>query len=123
MILADTSVWIDHLRLSNPVVRALLGTDQLVMHPFVIGELALGTLPRRIDLLGDLRDLQAAPVIDSEDVMTLIDRQRLIGLGLGWVDVSLLASVLTDRRLQLWTRDKRLFHAAQRLHVAFSPHH
>ncbi len=101
----------------------LLGADQIVIHPFVIGELALGNLPRRTHLLNDLGELQRVSISEIDEVMTLIETSHLVGGGLGWVDVNLLASAVADKRIQLWTRDKRLSDAAQRFHVGFSPVH
>lgn len=112
MILADTSVWADHIRDPSAVLLDLLNDHRLVMHPLVIGELALGTLPRRTSFLSDLRDIQSVPMAEHEEVMTMIETNRIAGQGLGWVDVNLLASVRLVPDLRLWTRDKRLHRTA-----------
>lgn len=120
MVLADTSVWVNHLRHADPVMIDLFQDDQIVVHPFVIGELALGNLQQRRTLLNDLRDLRPISVADTEEVMVLIERNALFGAGIGWVDVNLLASTLAEGRARLWTRDRRLLHVAQRFQVAFT---
>lgn len=108
MILADTSVWVDHIHSTNPAMLDLLRNNQLVTHPFVIGELALGNLPKRPQFLEDLRDLRSVALADWDEVMTLIEEARISGKGLGWVDVHLLASSIFTPSIRLWTRDKRL---------------
>lgn len=90
----------------------LLGSNQLVTHPLVIGELALGNLPRRLQFLEDLRDLRSVASAEWDEVMTLIEEGRIFGKGLGWVDINLLASTLFAPSIHLWTRDKRLMAVA-----------
>ena len=117
MILVDTSIWVDHLRVADRQLAGLLLKDAVVCHPFVVGELACGALGRRREILGLLQDLPQAPVVDQEEGLAFVDVHALMGSGLGWVDVQLLASAaLAGRRL--WTRDRRLAHAARRLGVA-----
>lgn len=123
MVVPDTSVWVAHLREPDPVMVALLSDDQIAMHPFVIGELALGNLPRRQKFLSDLQDLQTVPVAETAEVMILIEANALYGSGIGWADANLLASILTDGRHRLWTKDRRLLGLANRFNVAFSPVH
>ena len=96
----------------------LLDRGQGLIHPFVIGELAMGTLRQREVVLQDLHDLDSVVVADDEEVMRLIEAERLFGLGLGYVDVHLLASVKLTPETLLWTRDKRLSAAAERLSLA-----
>jgi predicted nucleic acid-binding protein len=117
MILVDSSVWIDHLRNKDLVLVGLLDDAQILAHPFVIGELALGSLGRRDLVLGALRDLPQAAVATDEEVFAFIEQHRLFGLGIGHVDAHLLAATrLSGARL--WTRDKRLRDVARRLRVA-----
>ena len=117
MILVDTSVWIDHLRRHNARLAALLEGGQVRSHPFVVGELACGTLRQRAVVLELLGKLPASTVITPDETLTFIDARRLMGRGLGYVDIHLLASaVLDDARL--WSLDKRLDQAARALGVA-----
>ena len=117
MILVDTSVWIDHLRSANRVLAAHLIEGRVLCHPFVIGELAVGSMRHREDILGLLGALPAAPVVSHEEMLTFVEVHSLIGLGLGWIDVHLLASArLAGQRL--WTKDRRLARAVGRLGVA-----
>jgi predicted nucleic acid-binding protein len=117
VILVDTSVWVDHFRVADTRLGELLLDAQVLCHPFVIGELACGNLRRRREILSLLGDLPQLSAMASEDVMQFIDAHRLMGGGLGWVDVHLLASVFVSRE-RLWTRDRRLADAAGRLGVA-----
>ena len=119
MILVDTSVWVDHLRAGDARLAALLDRAQVVMHPFVVGEIACGSLADRVLVLELLQDLPAAAVAQSEEVLGFIDRHELHGRGIGYVDVHLLASVALTSETKLWTRDKRLLAAAQALGCAF----
>lgn len=117
MVLVDTSVWVDHLRRGNPALAELLEDGQVVCHPFVIGELACGNLRGRDEILRLLAALAAAPLAAHDEVLSFVQRERLHGRGLGWIDVHLLASA----RLMpcpLWTLDKGLKTAAQRLSVS-----
>jgi len=108
MILVDTSVWIDHLRQSEPGLVAILEAGQVVMHPFIIGELACGNLGRRGELIALLQALPVAPVATDGEALGFIDRRHLMGRGIGYLDVHLLASVALDGDATLWTRDRRL---------------
>lgn len=108
MILPDTSVWIDHLRNTNPQLTQILDHKGAMCHPFVIAELALGAIPRRELLLGELHQLDSPQVATPDEVLAMIERRLLFRRGLGYTDVHLLASVMLTPDLQLWTRDKRL---------------
>ncbi|MBO9544636.1 PIN domain-containing protein [Caulobacter sp.] len=120
MILVDTSVWIDHLRISNATLARLLGEGRVLVHSFVIGELALGNLRQRAALLEALRQMPQAKVAADEEVFGFIETHRLHGLGIGYVDVHLLASArLTGSRF--WTRDQRLAVVAERLDLRAEP--
>lgn len=118
MILVDTSVWIDHLRRSDDLLTDLLAQEQILVHPFVIGELAFGSLRRRSVILEALQDLRQTAVARDDEVLGLIDRHGLFGLGIGYVDVHLLAAVLLTPDASLWTRNKRLLAVAERLSLA-----
>jgi predicted nucleic acid-binding protein len=115
MILADTSVWIDHLRQGDPSLVAALEAGRVLMHPFIVGELACGTLRRRAEVLMLLRQLPPAPVATDDEALEFIERRSLMGRGLGYVDVHLLASVVLAGGARLWTRDKRLAAVASAL--------
>lgn len=119
MILVDTSVWIDHLRRRTPGLARQLEQGQVACHPFVIGELALGSLKNRHEVLGLLAELPAARTVAHEEAMTLVDARGLSGSGLGWVDVHLLASSLVEG-WPLWTVDRRLAAVAEGLGVAWT---
>lgn len=108
MILVDTSVWVDHLRSRNEMLAGLLDTGRVLTHPFVIGEVALGTLRQRKAVLGALTNLPAAAVATDAEILDLIDRCALHGRGVGYVDAHLLASARLTVGACPWTRDKRL---------------
>lgn len=121
MILADSSVWIDHLRRSNAVLTDLLNGGGVLAHPFVIGELALGSLHQRDVILSSLRGLPMATIAEDAEVAGFIEQHRLFGLGIGYIDAHLLASVRLTPGAALWTRDRRLHEVASRLGAAASP--
>ena len=114
MIVADTSVWAHHIREPSADFLGHLQANQVLMHPWVIGELALGNLPKRLAFLKFLRALPEAVEARDEEVMDMIEAHGLYGAGIGWVDVHLVASARLTKA-DLWTRDKRLFAVAQRL--------
>ncbi|HKV98909.1 MAG TPA: type II toxin-antitoxin system VapC family toxin [Vicinamibacterales bacterium] len=120
MILVDTSVWVDHLRRHSARLAALLEDGQVVCHPFVLGELALGSLRNRAAVLELLAELPGATVVSHDEAMALVERHDLPGAGIGWVDVHLLAAALVQG-LPIWTNDKRLDAAARRLDAAWRP--
>jgi hypothetical protein len=108
LILVDTSVWVDHLRRGTPVLTAVLQRGGVLMHPFVLGELACGNLKNRGNVLQLLGDLPQAPIATDPEALDFIERRTLMGRGIGYIDVHLLASVALAGSAQLWTRDKRL---------------
>ena len=120
MILADTSVWVDHLRRGDARLRALLENAQVLAHPFVVGEIACGSLSDRALVLDLLRDLPTATVAEAEEVLAFIDRRGIHGKGLGYVDAHLLAAVALTPGARLWTRDKRLHAIAMSLGCAYT---
>lgn len=121
MILADSSIWIDHLRTEDELLTSLLNQEQLVMHPFIIGEISLGSLRQRVAILGALRKLPQVPVARDPEVLVLIETASLFNLGIGYVDAHLLASAKLTGDVFLWTRDKRLSGAAAKLGLAAKP--
>ena len=121
MILVDTSVWIDHVRANDHGLAGLLEAGDVLTHPFVIGELALGNLARRERVLGALRDLPCAVVATEAEVLHFIDRHALFGRGAGYVDIHLRAAVRLTAGAALWTRDKRLREVAVALGLAITP--
>jgi hypothetical protein len=118
MILADTSVWIDHLREGAPPLAAALDAGTVLMHPFVLGELACGQLQNRGEVLALLRELPAVPTATDEEVLEYIERRALMGRGVGYIDVHLLAAVSLAGTAKLWTRDARLAAVAADLQLA-----
>lgn len=118
MILVDTSVWVDHLRRGDAQLAELLERSSILMHPFVVGEIACGSLADRATILELLQDLPAAIVADNGEALRFIDRYGLQGKGIGFVDVHLLASVALTQGAKLWTRDRKLHAAALELDCA-----
>jgi len=116
MILADTSIWIDHLRGARNGLNELLTGGEVLVHPLVIGELACASLKDRALILSSLEELPAARLALHHEVIALIDQRKLWGRGLGLVDINLLASALLTE-CRLWTRDQRLATAAKSLGV------
>ena len=123
MILVDSSVWIDHLRSGDATLAALLDAGRVLAHPFVIGELALGSFRQRDAIVQALRGLPPSIVASDEEVLAFIEGHRLFGLGIGYVDAHLLAAALLTPGAALWTRDRRLREAANRLAVAAEQGH
>ncbi|QPF92796.1 type II toxin-antitoxin system VapC family toxin [Bradyrhizobium commune] len=117
-VLADTSIWVDHLRRADERLAGLLNHGDIVIHPFVIGELLLGGVPKGSDMLDDLNTLPRATVAGNDEVLEFIVKRRLTGLGIGYVDAHLLASTILTAEASIWTRDKRLLAAARSLNLA-----
>jgi predicted nucleic acid-binding protein len=118
VVLVDSSVWIAHLRVADAHLAELLGAGLVRTHPWIIGELACGTLHRRHELLSSIERLPSTPVATQSEMRVLVERERLFGLGLGWIDVGLLASARLGGA-RLWTRDKPLRQAARASNVAY----
>jgi hypothetical protein len=117
LILVDTSVWVDHLRAGLPRLATLLQEGEVLIHPWVIGELACGNLRNRQQVLELLQGLPAAVVASDAEVLLLIERDQLMGRGIGYVDAHLLASARLSR-CRLWSQDRRLATLAQEQGVA-----
>jgi predicted nucleic acid-binding protein len=118
MILVDTSVWIDHLRVGDEQLATLLNEGEILTHPFVIGEVALGNLRRREAEIAILLDLPQVYIAGDEEVRELIERYRLFGLGIGYVDAHLLTAAKLTPETAIWTRDRRFTGAASRVGLA-----
>ncbi|HEY1057487.1 MAG TPA: type II toxin-antitoxin system VapC family toxin [Limnobacter sp.] len=116
-VLVDTSVWVGHLIHREPQLVRLLNEGCVLMHPCVLGELALANLTQRDDVLKLLSDLEPVVQASPEEVWRLITLRGLHGLGLGYVDVHLLASVLLSPGATLWTRDWQLLRVCKNLGV------
>ncbi len=116
MILADTSVWIDHFRIGNRRLEILLEEDFILCHPFVIGELACGNLKARDHILNLLKSLPESLMAEHGEVMHFVRSHRLHGLGLGWIDMHLLTSAFLSE-CGLWTLDKPLRRTAEVLGI------
>jgi hypothetical protein len=120
MVLVDTSIWVSFLQRGNPRLKELLDEGKVVSHPFIIGELACGNMKNRNEILALLKALPAAVEARHEEALHLIGFHRLMGQGLGYVDVHLLAVALLTS-VSLWTSDKSLKEAAARLRIDFEP--
>jgi predicted nucleic acid-binding protein len=121
MVLADTSIWADHIRKDDDVMARMLELGAILLHPLVLGEIAMGSLKDRERLLFRMSKLPQAQRARDEDVMGLIERERLFSSGMNYIDAHLLASALITPEARLWTRDKRLREAAERLDVGIKP--
>jgi predicted nucleic acid-binding protein len=118
MILIDTSVWIDHLRQPEPKLAALVGVRNVLGHPFVLGEIAMGSFKNRENILTMLRRLPQAVAAREDDVHAFVTRHSLFGLGIGYIDAHLLVSAQLSPNTLIWSRDKRLLAVAEGLGLA-----
>lgn len=108
MILIDTSVWVDHLRRTDPLVATQLSAGTVLTHPLVVGEIACGVMPRRAETMTLLQALSLSAIASHAEVLGFIERHSMAGRGVGYIDLHLLASALMTPRTRLWTRDRRL---------------
>jgi predicted nucleic acid-binding protein len=120
VILVDTSVWIDHLRSPDAKLQKLLQNDEVMTHPFVRLELALGSIATRDKVLADLALLPQAPIAATDELLSLVELRRLSRRGIGITDLHLLCSGLFDKSISIWTRDRRLGDIADELGVRAS---
>ena len=118
MVLVDTSIWIDHFRGAERRLAGLLDRSNVVMHPFVVGELLLGKVPKITEMIDDLNALPKAAVANDGEVLKFIAERKLPGSGIGYVDAHLLAATVLTPETAIWTRDKRLLAAAHSLSLA-----
>lgn len=116
MILVDTSIWVDHLRRGEPALETRLNRNEVLVHSLVIGELACGNLKDRKTVLDLLRHMPFASEAGHEEVLFMIERHQLMGMGIGYVDAHLVAAAVIDH-VRLWTRDKRLATVAAHLGI------
>lgn len=117
MILVDTSVWIDHLRKSEPRLKELLENDEVVTHPYITLELALGSVANRAKFLEDMALLHQMPVAEIAELLELIERRKLHRRGIDVTDIHLIASVLFNQSVRIWTRDRRFGEVAEELGI------
>ena len=121
MVFVDTSVWISHFRHGNSGLQKLLQEDRVASHPFIIGELACGNISNRTEILSLMQSLPMLDVVQHEELLLFVENNKLMGTGLGFVDVHLMAAAaLAD--IPLWTQDKKLKQACSRLSIDFSTH-
>ena len=118
MVLVDTSIWVVHLRQGSRQLEKLLSDAEVICHPFIIGELACGNLKNRNEIISLLQSLPMAPTIEFDEFLFFIDRNHLMGKGVGFVDVHLLASAQLVG-VPLWTADKKLKSSADQLELTF----
>lgn len=119
MVLVDTSIWVAHFRFKDLQLQALLNDAQVLIHDFIVGELACGNLRARNEILSLLRTLPCAPLVDQTELLYFIEKNRLMGKGIGFVDAYLLASAQL-MGAPLWTSDKRLKRAAARMKLCYN---
>ncbi|MDR1236690.1 MAG: PIN domain-containing protein [Propionibacteriaceae bacterium] len=119
MILVDTSVWIDHFQVANVELIRFLKNDEVCCHPLVITEIASGSIARRSEILKLLQQLRQLPQADNNEVLVLIETNKLWGKGLSAVDINILASAKITLGTKIWTRDKALSRAAEDLAVNY----
>jgi len=121
VILVDTAVWIDHLRDGDRQLTELLDRSVVLAHSWVIGELALGNLRGRAEILRLLAGLPQATIAMPAELLALIEHRELYGIGIGYLDAQLLAATMLTEGATLWTRDRRLNAAARQLGLAYTP--
>jgi predicted nucleic acid-binding protein len=117
LILVDTSIWVDHLRSRDARLTRLLDDRQISIHPFVVGELAVGHLRNRDEILFMLTLLPVTAVASHDEALRFITNFSLAGRGLGYIDIHLLAAVSLTPETSLWSKDKRLRSAAEDLSI------
>ncbi len=120
MILADTSAWISHLRYGNDYLEGLLNKGTVSCHPFIIGELACGSIRNRNEILSLLQSLPMTRIVEHDEVLKFIENRKLVSKGLGYVDIHLLASAILSDSL-MWSLDKKLNKTAEGLNIDFNP--
>jgi predicted nucleic acid-binding protein len=121
MILADSSIWIDHFRGTESRLSPLLDEGRVTMHDHVLGELAVGSLKTRARTLSELSQLPRAPLASEHEVRAFIEARRLVGRGIGYSDAHLLASAVLGEATMLWTRDSRLADVAEEMGIGYRP--
>ena len=119
MVLVDTSVWIDHLHTNETALNDLLRNDQVLAHPFIVGELACGNLRNRQAILRYLSKLPTSLIATHQEALVIIERHKLMARGIGYIDVHLLAATALTDTAKLWTKDKRLAKVALDLDLGY----
>ena len=120
MVLVDTSIWIDHFQKSDSNLKKLLLAAEVVNHPYVIGELACGNLSNRLEILSLLESLPKTIIARQEEILEFINKNKLYGLGVGYIDIHLIASTLLDG-LKIWSKDKSLISVAEQFNIVYNP--
>jgi len=118
MVLVDTSIWVSHLRTGNTHLKSLLQNGEVVCHPFIIGELACGNITNRNEIIALLQELPTVKTAHHDEILRFIEAHHLMGIGLGLIDVHLVASSLLSK-VPLWTADKHLGSASARLSIDY----
>jgi len=118
MVLVDTSVWVSHLREGNPKLEKLLNDGEVLYHPFIVGELACGNLKNRTEILSLLQSLPRSIEAEHEEVLQFIENYQMMGRGLGYIDVHLIASAVLTGVL-IWTLDRKLDEVSTKLGLGF----
>ncbi len=118
MVLVDTNIWINHFRKTDKNLVAVLNLGSVACHPFIIGELAAGNLKNRVEILSLFKSLPPTPVVEPDEYLAFVESQQLMGKGLGFVDIHILASAVLSG-VPLWTGDKRLAKCADDLGIAY----
>ena len=121
MVLIDTSVWVSHLRHGNSRLQKLLQEGRVAIHPFIIGELACGNISNRTEIISLMQSLPMLDLVEHEELLLFIEHNKMMGSGLGFVDVHLLAAAMLAG-IPLWTQDKKLKQACSLLGIDFSTH-
>jgi predicted nucleic acid-binding protein len=121
MVLVDTSVWVSHLRHGNPKLQEMLQEGKVVSHPFIIGELTCGKISNRVEIISLMQSLPMLDIVEHEELLLFIEHNKMMGTGLGFVDVHLMAAAILAG-IPLWTQDKKLRQACSRLSIDFSTH-
>lgn len=117
-VLVDTSVWIDFLSKKEPTMKKLLVENRVSIHPFIIGEIACGSLKNRVEILSLLQSLPQIQISQHEEVLFMLETRKLFGKGVGWVDLHLLSAALIAE-MPLWTKDKRLHAISKECQAAY----
>jgi predicted nucleic acid-binding protein len=118
MVIVDTSIWVDHLRKGSLHLEKLLLEEQVACHPLIIGELACGNIKNRNEFLSLIQTLPMAPTINLDEFLYFIEQNRLMGKGIGFVDIHLLAAARLSE-IPLWTCDKTLKSVSMELNIAY----
>lgn len=121
MVLVDTSIWISHLRHGNSRLQKLLRASRVVCHPFIVGELVCGNISNRAEIISLMQSLPMLEVVEHEELLLFIEHNKMMGKGLGFVDVNLLAAAMLAG-IPLWTQDKKLKQACIRLNIDWPTH-